>query len=104
MNDKMKKKSTFNSKPKHEPQTKGTFAKRLKSLSKKMIDLGCDMEYYGGFGEMGTHGRELMRAGLMVEDWSKTIVGKDLTVKKEDRSFGSKWHKRPATTSDLMNM
>ena len=56
--------------------TKGTFEKKLKSLSKKMIALGCDMEYYGGFGEMGTHGRELMNAGFMVEDWSKKIVQK----------------------------
>jgi hypothetical protein len=48
-------------------------AERLRALSKDMIDLSADMEYVGGFGEMGQHGMELVGAGLMAESWAEAI-------------------------------
>lgn len=39
-----------------------------------MIDLGAAMDYYAGFdSEMALHGRELLNAGLMVQEWSQTL-------------------------------
>ena len=40
--------------------TNAEIAERLRSLSEQLADLGCDMEFLGGFGPMGQHERDLL--------------------------------------------
>ena len=59
---------------KPKPQTKAEkLAEKLEKLAKKMMDVGAEMEYYGGFGEMAIHGRELIGAGRIARSWVKEI-------------------------------
>lgn len=48
-------------------------AQQLLELAQTMIDLGATMDYYGGMGEMGIHGRELIGAGKVAASWSSAI-------------------------------
>lgn len=48
-------------------------AKQLRHLSKAMGTLGVAMDYYGGFSEIGQHGRELVNAGRIVKGWATSI-------------------------------
>lgn len=48
-------------------------AKQLRRLSKAMVTLGVAMDYHGGFGEIGQHGRELVNAGLIAKGWATGI-------------------------------
>jgi hypothetical protein len=52
-------------------------AKRLLVLSEAMISLGVDMDYYGGFSQIGEKGRELVGAGVIARQWSQEIVKDD---------------------------
>jgi hypothetical protein len=38
-----------------------------------MQSVGAEMEYYGGFGEIGDHGRELQGAAGIALGWAKGI-------------------------------
>ena len=46
---------------------------RLTELAKWMDRLGWEMNYYGGFGEIGQHGLELMGAAKIARGWAKGI-------------------------------
>jgi hypothetical protein len=46
---------------------------RLRALSESMIDLATDMDYYGGFGPMASHGTELAGAAGIVLTWAEGI-------------------------------
>lgn len=48
-------------------------SKELRHLSRQMRKLGIKMEYYGGFGETGKHGRELIGASIVVRGWTRVI-------------------------------
>jgi hypothetical protein len=48
-------------------------ALQLIELSREMIALGATMDYYGGMGEMGIHGRELIGAGQIAASWADAI-------------------------------
>lgn len=50
-----------------------TLPRRLRELAKWMDRLGWEMSYYGGFGEVGQHGRELMDAAAVARGWAKGI-------------------------------
>lgn len=45
-------------------------ARRLKRVSELMRAIGADMDYYGGFGEMGEHGREMIGAAKIARGWA----------------------------------
>jgi hypothetical protein len=38
-----------------------------------MQSVGAEMEYYGGFGEIGDHGREMQGAASIAFFWAKGI-------------------------------
>jgi hypothetical protein len=38
-----------------------------------MIDLGAEMDYFGGFGEIAGHGRDLVGAGHCAQSWADGI-------------------------------
>lgn len=48
-------------------------AASLRELAADMIELGTTMDYYGGMGEMGKHGREMMGAGSIAASWADEI-------------------------------
>lgn len=47
--------------------------RRLKRISNEMLQIGEDMDYYGGFGEIGQHGREMISASQLALDWARGI-------------------------------
>ena len=56
--------------------------KRLRELSEQMIQLGADMDYYGGFNaEIAEKGGNLVGAGLIAAEWADEIakLGKPAT-------------------------
>lgn len=50
-----------------------SIAKRLRWLSHRMQSVGAEMEYYGGFGEIGDHGREMQGAAGIALGWAMGI-------------------------------
>ena len=48
--------------------------RRLMRLSKTMLTIGEEMDYYGGFGEMGQHGREMISASQLALDWARNMM------------------------------
>lgn len=53
--------------------TKRQIARRLRTLANRMADVAADMDYVGGFGEMGLHGRELFGAARTAQQWAYEI-------------------------------
>jgi hypothetical protein len=45
--------------------------RRLMRLSQTMLTIGEEMDYYGGFGEIGQHGREMITASQLALDWAR---------------------------------
>ena len=56
---------------------------RIKQVSEQMRKLGEHMNYYGGFGPTGTHGKEMMRAAATARSWANRL---------DDRSFPESYH------------
>ena len=52
---------------------KDEIIRRLRVLSTEMIELGIEMDYYGGMSEMAKHGAELVAAGRVAESWADGI-------------------------------
>jgi hypothetical protein len=50
-----------------------SIVERLRKLSAEMIDLGAEMDYFGGFGEIAGHGRDLVGAGHCAQSWADGI-------------------------------
>lgn len=48
---------------------------RLRQLSAEMLDLGIDMEYLGGWGEIAAHGIELQGSACIARSWADGIEG-----------------------------
>jgi hypothetical protein len=42
-------------------------------VSEIMRQVGADMDYYGGFGEIGNHGRMMVGASKMAKSWADGI-------------------------------
>jgi len=60
---------------------------RLRELSEQMIQLGTEMDYYGGFNaEIAEKGKELAGAGMIANGWADEIekLGKDSVNVKQD--------------------
>ena len=55
--------------------SRAEIADRLRTLSEQLADLGCDMEYVGGFGQIGTRGRMLIHMAQHPMDWAHEIEG-----------------------------
>jgi len=47
--------------------------RRLKRISNEMLQIGEDMDCYGGLGEIGVHGREMISASQLALDWARGI-------------------------------
>lgn len=50
-----------------------SLSRELYKVSWQMEKLGIKMDYYGGFGEMGKHGRELIGAAIVARGWADGI-------------------------------
>ena len=50
-----------------------TIPDELDALAHQMRAVGAKMEYYGGFGEMAEHGKELLGAANTARGWAKGI-------------------------------
>lgn len=48
-------------------------AMQLRELAEEMLDLGAAMDYYGGMGEIGIHGRELIGAAKVAASWADAV-------------------------------
>jgi hypothetical protein len=46
---------------------------RLRNIAALMLDAGCDMDYFGGSGEMGFNGRKLILSVRTVNEWADQI-------------------------------
>jgi hypothetical protein len=56
------------------PTTPAEIAASLRSMSKRMIQIGTAMDYYGGFGgRMAARGQELVWAGGLAKTWADDI-------------------------------
>lgn len=55
------------------PQTRPEIAAALRDLSIQMLTIGAAMDYYGGMGEIGQHGRELINAATIASEWAAAI-------------------------------
>ena len=53
--------------------TNAEIAERLRTLSEQLADLGCDMEFLGGFGPMVQQGRLLIEAARIARTWAHEI-------------------------------
>lgn len=66
--------------------TPANIAKRLRWLSHRMQSVGAEMEYYGGFGEIGEHGREMQGAASIALGWAKGIEASLPNIADQRRS------------------
>lgn len=60
---------------------------RLRELSEQMIQLGTEMDYFGGFNaEIAEKGKELAGAGMIAKGWADDIekIGKGAVKVKQD--------------------
>ena len=48
--------------------------RRLRLTATTMLNLGADMNRYGGMGEIGDHGREMIGAGLIAREWADKMT------------------------------
>ena len=55
--------------------TNAEIAERLCTISEQLADLGCDMEFLGGFGPMGQRGRDLLWLARIVRTCMHEIEG-----------------------------
>lgn len=55
------------------PATKQNIAVRLRKLSKTMLNVSVDMDYYGGFAHWARNAGDLAGASKICEDWSVEI-------------------------------
>ena len=60
-------------KPKITRRCLARMARRLARVGEDLRCLGADMDYYGGFGLIGVHGREMLGAAQMTKAWSSHI-------------------------------
>jgi len=61
-----------------------------------MLQIGEDMDYYGGFGEIGQHGREMISASQLALDWARGIERDEPWLRKVLDYSKREYKKRPA--------
>ena len=94
-------------KPKITRRCLDRMARRLARVGEDMRCLGADMDYYGGFGLIGVHGREMLGAAQMTKAWSshigkmaETLDGKaNPADKKPDKTIPCRECQRVAVVS-----
>lgn len=59
-------------------------AARISAVARTMMEIGIDMEYYGGFSHWAQRGKEMFGAGLMAREWAQEI--KNEVLEKESRA------------------
>jgi hypothetical protein len=55
------------------PHTRTELAEELRIVAGIMHRTGTRLAYYGGFGEMGAHGREMIGAAKIAKSWVREI-------------------------------
>ena len=70
--------------------------RRLKRISNEMLQIGEDMDYYGGFGEIGQHGREMISASQLALDWARGIERDEPWLRKALDDAKREYKKQPA--------
>ena len=60
-----------------------------------MLQIGEDMDYYGGFGEIGQHGREMISASQLALDWARGIERDEPWLRKALDDAKREYKKRP---------
>ena len=55
----------------------------LRLISERMKSIGLFMEFYGGFGEIGEHGREMIGASKIAAGWADGIEKEDASDSKK---------------------
>lgn len=58
---------------KNKKYTQKDLVKQIRKVSEQMRDLGVNMDYYGGFGVIAQHGREMVGAANIAEGWAKEL-------------------------------
>jgi len=54
--------------------TRTELVSELRRVSGEMINLGANMDYFGGFyAEIAAHGREMLGAGMIAQHWAEEI-------------------------------
>lgn len=53
-------------------------SQEIKALSELMLEIGSKMDYYGGFSEIGEHGREMVNASRTAEGWAYGIANEEV--------------------------
>lgn len=54
--------------------TKPELAAEIRRVAQEMINLGAQMDYFGGFhSEIAAHGREMLGAGMIAQQWAEEI-------------------------------
>lgn len=53
--------------------TLGGLPNRLRTIARLMLEVGADMDYFGGFGEMGINGRQMIQSVRTVTAWADQI-------------------------------
>lgn len=53
--------------------SKTSIPERLRALADDMVELGAEMEYYGGIADWSVHGLELIGAARMAREWADSI-------------------------------
>ena len=69
----------------------------LRLISERMKSVGLFMEFYGGFGEIGEHGREMIGASKIAAGWADGIE-KDISSDSKKAPSPTK-HKEQTKTS-----
>jgi hypothetical protein len=50
--------------------TKKEIIEGLRQLSVDMVEIGTEIEYYYGFNPLSEHGREMIGAGYLANEWA----------------------------------
>ena len=66
----MKPKRKTKKKAAPQPRWKLRLVRRIRKVAEEMRQLGNQMDYHGGFGELGDHGREMRRAAGTALGWA----------------------------------
>ena len=53
--------------------SKKSLVNKIRKLADQMEKVAVEMEYYGGFGEIAEHGKELLNASKIARTWAAGI-------------------------------
>jgi len=85
----MKPKRKTEKKAAPQPSWKLRMVRRIRKVAEQMRQLGNHMDYYGGFGELGEHGREMQRAAGTALGWAAGLESEAPNYKWPEVTTGS---------------